>query len=118
MGEVFGHEDAEMRPSTITLSKYKKEPIKVTLPITMTEDDVKRFNADTSKGVYDDEHKVWQFYDATYRVTNDVTFGVPQEACELKKNEMLYIMYSISFYIIKIVPSVRMALLDDRENLN
>ena len=27
-------------------------------------------------------------------------------------------MYSISFYIIKKVPSVRMALFDDRENLN
>lgn len=73
-----------------------KEPIKVTLPITMTEDDVKRFNADTSKGVYDDEHKVWQFYDATYRVTNDVTFGVPQAGAMMTVKRFVPIILGIS----------------------
>ena len=77
-----------------------KEPIKVTLPITMTEDDVKRFNADTSKGVYDDEHKVWQFYDATYRVTNDVTFGVPQAGAMMTVKRFVPILLGMSVFMI------------------
>lgn len=77
-----------------------KEPIQVTLPIAMTEADVKRFNADTSKGVYDDEHKVWQFYDATYRITNDVTFGVPQAGAMMTVKHFVPILLGMSVFMI------------------
>lgn len=73
-----------------------KEPIEITLPITMTPDEVKRFNADTSKGVYDEENKVWQFYDATFTVTNDVTFGVPQAGAAMTIKRFVPIILSIS----------------------
>lgn len=73
-----------------------KEPIEITLPITMTPDEVKRFNADTSKGVYDEENKVWQFYDATFTVTNDVTFGVPQAGATITIKRFVPIILSIS----------------------
>lgn len=73
-----------------------KEPIKVMLPITMTEDDVKRLQADTSKGVYDDENHVWQFYEATYRITNDATFGVPKAGATITVKRFVPIILGIS----------------------
>lgn len=76
------------------------EPIKVTLPIAMTEEDVKRLQADTSKGVYDDENHVWQFYDATYRITNDVTFGVPQAGAMMTVKHFVPILLGMSVFMI------------------
>lgn len=56
-----------------------KEPIKVTLPITMTDAEVKTYKADTSKGKKDTDYSgKWYFYEATYEVTNDYTFILPQ----------------------------------------
>lgn len=77
-----------------------KEPIQVTLPITMTEDDVKRLQADTSKGVYDDENHVWQFYEATYRITNDATFGVPKAGATITVKRFVPILLGMSAFMI------------------
>lgn len=66
----------------------------------MTEDDVKRLQADTSKGVYDDEHHVWQFYEATYRITNDVTFGVPKAGATITVKRFVPILIGMSVFMI------------------
>ena len=45
----------------------------------MTAEDVKTYKADTSKATLDDGYSgKWYFYDATYEVTNDYTFKLPQ----------------------------------------
>lgn len=77
-----------------------KEPIQMTLPITMTEDDVKRLQADTSKGVYDDENHVWQFYEATYRITNDATFGVPKAGATITVKRFVPILLGMSVFMV------------------
>nr|WP_253293041.1 hypothetical protein [Blautia sp. MSJ-36] len=51
----------------------------MTLPITMTDAEVKTYKADTSKGKKDTDYSgKWYFYEATYEVTNDYTFILPQ----------------------------------------
>lgn len=64
---------------TVNGDTLLKDPINVTLPITMTDAEVKTYKADTSKGTFDTDYsKKWFFYDATYEVTNDYTFKLPQ----------------------------------------
>ncbi|MCD8137423.1 MAG: hypothetical protein LUH01_16315 [Parabacteroides gordonii] len=54
------------------------DPIIVTLPITMTQAEVKEQNADTSNAVLDSEYTGnWYFYEATYTITNTATFTMP-----------------------------------------
>ena len=64
---------------TVNGDTLLKDPINVTLPITMTDEEVKTYKADTSKGTYDTDYsKKWFFYNASYEVTNDYNFIVPQ----------------------------------------
>lgn len=64
---------------TVNGDTLLKDPINVTLPITMTDEEVKTYKADTSKGTYDTDYsKKWFFYNASYEVTNDYSFGIPQ----------------------------------------
>ncbi len=64
---------------TVNGDTLLKDPITVTLPITMTDAEVKTYKADTSKGTYDTDYsKKWFFYEATYEVTNDYDFIFPQ----------------------------------------
>lgn len=54
-----------------------KEPITVKCPMTVTDDDIKKYNIDKSQCVYDEEQKVYYIFNQTYNVTNDASFEVP-----------------------------------------
>lgn len=54
-----------------------KDPIKVTLPITMTDKQAKEMSAATDQGKFDDYTNKWYFYEATFEVTNNVKFKMP-----------------------------------------
>ena len=54
-----------------------KDPITVTLPITMTKEEAIKNKADTSKATWDAYTNKWQFYDCTFEVTNSATFKIP-----------------------------------------
>lgn len=54
------------------------EPIEVVLPLTMTDEEVKENNVDTSKGQHDEGYTGdWYFFDVTYEVTNSAQFVMP-----------------------------------------
>ena len=54
------------------------EPILVTLPLVMTEEEVQQGNVDTSKGTFDEGYSNnWFFNDLTYEVTNSAQFVMP-----------------------------------------
>ena len=52
------------------------EPITVTLPLTMTEQEAKKSGADLTKGYLHSDGNYY-FYDLTYRVTNNATLDMP-----------------------------------------
>ena len=55
-----------------------KDPIHVTLPIVMTEEEVNASGADKTKGTYDDGYtNKWYFFDARYEITNSAVFKMP-----------------------------------------
>ena len=54
-----------------------KDPITVTLPITMTKEEAAKNKADTSKATWDAATNKWQFYDCTFEVVNSATFKMP-----------------------------------------
>ena len=55
-----------------------KDPIHVTLPIVMTEEEVNASGADKTKGTYDDGYtNKWYFFDAKYEITNSAVFKMP-----------------------------------------
>ena len=54
-----------------------KDPINITLPITMTDKEAKRLSAATDNGKFDDYTNKWYFYEATYEITNTPTFKIP-----------------------------------------
>lgn len=54
-----------------------KDPINITLPITMTDKQAKDMSATTDNGQYDEDKKLWYFYEATYEVTNTPNFVMP-----------------------------------------
>ena len=54
-----------------------KDPITVTLPITMTKEEAVKNKADTSKATWDAATNKWQFYDCTFEVVNSATFKMP-----------------------------------------
>ena len=54
-----------------------KDPIIVTLPITMTKEEAAKNKADTSKATWDAATNKWQFYDCTFEVVNSATFKMP-----------------------------------------
>ena len=55
-----------------------KDPINITLPITMTDKDAQAMSAATDKGVYDEGYtNKWYFYEATYEITNTPKFKMP-----------------------------------------
>ena len=55
-----------------------KDPISITLPITMSQDEAKKNNADTSKATLDAGYTDnWFFYDCKYEVTNTAVFKLP-----------------------------------------
>ena len=70
-------------PDTYTITETKtasgktllKEPITVTLPLTMSQAEVDKKNVDTSKAIKQGEN--YYFYHLTYEVTNDSTLNLP-----------------------------------------
>lgn len=68
---------------TVTETKTKAgmtlltEPVHVTLPVTMTDAEVKVQKADTSKGWYSTVEKRWYFFDVTYAINNTSNFDIP-----------------------------------------
>lgn len=53
------------------------KPINITLPITMSDQEAKAMSAATDQGKYDSYTNKWFFYEATFDVTNNVTFKMP-----------------------------------------
>ena len=51
-----------------------KEPINITLPITMTDKEAKALSAATDNGKFDEYTNKWYFYESTYEITNNATF--------------------------------------------
>lgn len=62
---------------TVSGMTLLKDPINITLPITMTDAQAKSMSAATDKGQYDDYSNKWFFYEATYNVTNTPNFVMP-----------------------------------------
>lgn len=62
---------------TISGHTLLKDPIHVTLPITMTDKQAKAMSAATDQGKFDDTDGLWYFFEATYEVTNTATFSIP-----------------------------------------
>ena len=54
-----------------------KEPITVKCPMTVTEDDIKKYGIDKSQCIYDEDQDVYYIFNQTYNVTNDASFDVP-----------------------------------------
>lgn len=54
-----------------------RDNITIDIPMKLTEEDVKKAYADTSKGFYSDANKCWYFYDLNYEVEDDVTLDMP-----------------------------------------
>lgn len=62
---------------TISGNTLLKDPINITLPITMTDKQAKDMSAATDNGQFDDYTNKWYFYEATFEVTNSVNFIMP-----------------------------------------
>lgn len=63
-----------------TVSGYSllSKPINITVPISMTDAEVKAGGVDTSKGEFDDGYtNKWYFYEVSFEVTNTPTFKMP-----------------------------------------
>ena len=73
-----------LKPGKYTITETKTaagmmllaEPITVTLPLTMTEQEAKKSGADLTKGYLHSDGNYY-FYDLTYRVTNNATLDMP-----------------------------------------
>ena len=84
-GEDGVIEFADLYPDVYTITELEtkdrhtllKEPITVKCPMTVTEDDIKKYNIDKSQCVYDDKQDVYYIFNQTYNVTNDASFDVP-----------------------------------------
>ena len=62
---------------TVSGMTLLKDPIKITLPITMTDKQAKDMSAATDLGKFDNYTNKWYFYEATFDVTNSVSFKMP-----------------------------------------
>ena len=62
---------------TVSSHTLLKDPIRVTLPITMTDQQAKAMSAATDQGLFDDTDGLWYFFEATYEVTNSANFTSP-----------------------------------------
>ena len=62
---------------TISGNTLLKDPIKITLPITMTDKQAKAMSAATDQGQFDEYTNKWYFYEATFEVTNTPNFVMP-----------------------------------------
>ena len=62
---------------TVSGMTLLKDPIKITLPITMTDKQAKAMSAATDLGKFDNYTNKWYFYEATFDVTNNVSFKMP-----------------------------------------
>lgn len=63
---------------TITGMSLLKDPINITLPITMTDKQAKDMSAATDQGRFDEGYtNKWYFYEATFEVTNTPNFVMP-----------------------------------------
>ena len=62
---------------TVSGMTLLKDPINITLPITMTDKQAKDMSAATDNGRYDNDKNLWYFYEAKFEVTNTPTFKMP-----------------------------------------
>jgi len=62
---------------TVSGMTLLKDPINITLPITMTDKQAKDMSAAIDSGRYDNDKNLWFFYEAKFEVTNNVTFKMP-----------------------------------------
>lgn len=62
---------------TVNGHSLLKDPIKVTLPIALTQKEAAAKRADTTKAKYDKTNGLYYFYDVTYDVDNEAIPSVP-----------------------------------------
>ena len=62
---------------TVSGMTLLKDQINITLPITMTDKQAKAMSAATDLGKFDNYTNKWYFYEATFDVTNNVSFKMP-----------------------------------------
>ena len=62
---------------TVSGNTLLKDPINITLPITMTDKEAKAMSAATDQGQFDEYTNKWYFYEATFEVTNSAKFIMP-----------------------------------------
>lgn len=62
---------------TVNGHSLLKDPIKVTLPVALTQKEAAAKRADTTKAKYDKTNELYYFYDVTYDVDNEAIPSVP-----------------------------------------
>lgn len=85
--------------STVAGHALLKDNIDITIPLQMTEDEVKANNADLLEAVWDEQAGAYCFYNATYEVANSISFQMPASGGESGK---LYIPMLVAFALIGI----------------
>ena len=86
---------------TVAGHSLLKEPLKVTIPMTFTKQEVVDQKVDTSKCVYYPEKGVYQLYDFTYEITNTPSFQIPMTGGLLTPVE--YIPLAAGVFMLMIV---------------
>lgn len=78
------HDETYIVRETNTVNGYQllAEPITVTLPLTLTQEELEQRNADPDMGYYDEETKVYRYYDLSYEVRNGTVFDLPLTGAE------------------------------------
>ena len=76
---------ADLAPGVYTITEIQtakghtllKEPLTITIPLKMSEQEVEDKKVDKSQCVYAPEEKLYLFYDHTYEITNHASFQLP-----------------------------------------
>lgn len=75
--------------ATVSGNTLLKDPITVTLPLTLTEQEIEDNNVDSSKYVHYEDADLYLVYDVTYQVTNGSNFNMPTSGGE--SNPWIYL---------------------------
>lgn len=73
-----------------------QEEIEVTLPVEMSLEELKKNNIDFSQAIYDEQTKMYGFYDLTYHIDNTATFSMPLTG---GTGKILYIVVMIGIVV-------------------
>lgn len=73
------HDETYIVRETDTVNGYQllAEPISVTLPLTLSQEELEARGADPDLAYHDEEAAVWRFYDLSYEVRNGTVYDLP-----------------------------------------